>query len=121
MPLGVRSIPGFDQALTTVLFAFNLPPTTSLFAHVLYGVQFSVNNFRTHVQDTVHHDISVFLKLANDISSRRAQVNLPDIFFRFTLDTFGIMAFGADLECLPYVPHPCSLYYLPGSTFAHRT
>lgn len=64
---------------------------------------FSVNNFRSHVQHTVQHELETLIKLADDISARGAKVNLPDIFFRYTLETFGMTAFGAELGGMPYV------------------
>ncbi len=62
---------------------------------------FSVGNFRTHVQKTVQNDLGILRKLLDDASKSGSAVNLPDVFFRFTLDTFGEMAFSADLNCLP--------------------
>jgi len=62
---------------------------------------FSVGNFRTHVQKTVQNDLDILMRLADDAQRKGATVNLPDVFFRFTLDTFATMAFSADLACLP--------------------
>lgn len=62
---------------------------------------FSVGNFRTHVQKTVQNDLDILMRLAADASKSGARINLPDVMFRFTLDTFGEMAFNANLSCLP--------------------
>lgn len=64
---------------------------------------FSVGNFRTHVQHTVHLELDQLHKLIADTSKKRVWINLPDVFFRYTLEAFGVMAFGAELGCLPYV------------------
>lgn len=71
---------------------------------------FSVGNFRTHVQHTVQSELEQLLTLAADTSKNRAWINLPDVFFRFTLEAFGMMAFGAQLGCLPYVSFPRFCY-----------
>ncbi|KDN47759.1 cytochrome P450 [Tilletiaria anomala UBC 951] len=62
---------------------------------------FSVGNFRTHVQKTVQSDLELLMKLAKDAADSGTRLNLPDVMFRFTLDTFGEMAFNANLNCLP--------------------
>lgn len=62
---------------------------------------FSVNNFRTHVQETVVREIHTLDKLLQDASSKKTDVNFPDTMFRFTLNSFALMAFDADMECLP--------------------
>lgn len=62
---------------------------------------FSVGNFRTHVQDTIQHDLSVMRQLLKSAAKTNAQVNLPDLFFRFTLSSFAVMAFSANVGCLP--------------------
>lgn len=62
---------------------------------------FSVGNFRTHVQNTIHRDLAILNKLFRDASSKNTELNLPDLFFRFTLSSFSLMAFSADIKCLP--------------------
>ncbi|EPQ32060.1 uncharacterized protein PFL1_00258 [Pseudozyma flocculosa PF-1] len=62
---------------------------------------FSVGNFRTHVQSTIQRDLATLNSLARDASSKNTQVNLPDLFFRFTLSSFSLMAFSAEIGCLP--------------------
>lgn len=62
---------------------------------------FSVGNFRTHVQNTIQRDLRVLNQLLQDASKKKAEVNLPDLFFRFTLSSFSLMAFSADIKCLP--------------------
>ncbi|MCO5558604.1 hypothetical protein L7F22_012190 [Adiantum nelumboides] len=62
---------------------------------------FSVNNFRTHVQSTVVREIQTLDKLLQDASKKDFHVNFPDAMFRFTLISFALMAFDADIDCLP--------------------
>ena len=37
----------------------------------------------------------------SDCHKTGAQINLPEVFFRFTMSSFSQMAFTADLEVLP--------------------
>ncbi|KAJ1028488.1 hypothetical protein NDA16_001654 [Ustilago loliicola] len=62
---------------------------------------FSVGNFRTHVQNTIQRDLSKLNKLYQEASQKNVEINLPDLFFRFTLSSFSLMAFSADIKCLP--------------------
>lgn len=62
---------------------------------------FSVNNFRSHVQSTVVREIQTLDKLLQDASKKDFHVNFPDAMFRFTLNSFALMAFDADIDCLP--------------------
>lgn len=62
---------------------------------------FSVNNFRTHVQSTVIREVRILDQLLLDASSKNATINFPDTMFRFTLNSFALMAFDADIDCLP--------------------
>ncbi|CDS82304.1 related to Cytochrome P450 [Sporisorium scitamineum] len=62
---------------------------------------FSVGNFRTHVQRTIQRDLDVLNRLFREASERKVEINLPDLFFRFTLSSFSLMAFSADIKCLP--------------------
>ncbi|TKY87270.1 hypothetical protein EX895_003947 [Sporisorium graminicola] len=62
---------------------------------------FSVGNFRTHVQKTIQRDLAVLNQLFRGASDKGVEINLPDLFFRFTLSSFSLMAFSADIQCLP--------------------
>ena len=62
---------------------------------------FSVNNFRTHVQSTVVQEIEILDKLLEDTCRTQTCINFPDVMFRFTLNSFALMAFAADMNCLP--------------------
>lgn len=62
---------------------------------------FSVSNFNTHVQDSVHNDLRKMDKLLQDASTTGGKLALPDLFFRFTLSSFSKMAFNADVGCMP--------------------
>lgn len=65
---------------------------------------FSVANFNSHIQNTVHHDLGKLDKLLGALAANGRRVELQDLFFRFTLDTFTTMAFSADIDCLPTDP-----------------
>ncbi|PWN38466.1 cytochrome P450 [Meira miltonrushii] len=62
---------------------------------------FSVGNFKTYVQETIHKDLDLVNSLCADSVKHNVPVNICDVFFRFTLSTFSTMAFSADLNCLP--------------------
>lgn len=62
---------------------------------------FSVNNFRNHVQSTVVKETQILDNLLQDASTKATMVNFPDTMFRFTLNSFALMAFDADIDCLP--------------------
>ncbi|EST07807.1 Cytochrome P450 [Kalmanozyma brasiliensis GHG001] len=62
---------------------------------------FSVGNFRTHVQSTIQRDLSKLNQLFRDGSAKNTEIDMADLFFRFTLSSFSLMAFSADIECLP--------------------
>ncbi|MCO5585446.1 hypothetical protein L7F22_039379 [Adiantum nelumboides] len=62
---------------------------------------FSVGNFRTCVQQTIDSDLLKMEKLLTNVAKEKVSINLPDLFFRFTLSSFSQLAFSADVECLP--------------------
>jgi hypothetical protein len=62
---------------------------------------FSVNNFREHVQWTVIKEIGTLDVLLQDACKKETKVNFPETMFRFTLNSFALMAFDADIDCLP--------------------
>lgn len=62
---------------------------------------FSVGNFKSYVQDTIHHDLDLLNSLCRDAARSKRELNICDVFFRFTMSTFSTMAFSADLNCLP--------------------
>lgn len=62
---------------------------------------FSVSNFRNHVQETVQEDLTTLSSLMDRLVEKGQQVNLQDIFFRFTLSSFATMAFSTTMGCLP--------------------
>lgn len=87
---------------------------------------FSAGNFRTHVQNTIHHgecsvcvtmkeleltsrtllstDMDTLDTLLAQVSKTGKDIELQDLFFRFTLSSFATMAFSADVKCLPSEP-----------------
>ena len=62
---------------------------------------FSVGNFKTYVQHSIHHDLDILRSLLDNTTEKNSTINLCDVFFRFTMSTFSQMAFSADLKCLP--------------------
>lgn len=63
---------------------------------------FSIGNFKSHVQNVVTHSIQTkFDPLLKDLSAKGSPAGFPDLMFRFTLHSFALMAFNADLQCLP--------------------
>ncbi|EPQ32289.1 uncharacterized protein PFL1_00486 [Pseudozyma flocculosa PF-1] len=72
---------------------------------------FSVYQFRTWVQTVVHHELESAISLLDTLTERAesktggpATIRLPDLFFRYTLNSFGKMAFAKDIECLTADP-----------------
>ncbi|CBQ71941.1 related to Cytochrome P450 [Sporisorium reilianum SRZ2] len=70
---------------------------------------FSVYQFRTWVQTVVHRELDSvvgILDALTDGKSRNdpATLLLPDLFYRYTLSSFGKMAFGCDIDCLSADP-----------------
>lgn len=66
---------------------------------------FSVNRFRNIIQGVVHQELTTVHGLFQDLVSKglngqQATLELPDLFFRYTLSSFGKMAFGTDIGCL---------------------
>ncbi|GAC96213.1 cytochrome P450 [Pseudozyma hubeiensis SY62] len=75
---------------------------------------FSVYQFRTWVQTVVHRELDSVLGILDGLTDGRTSNNpatllLPDLFFRYTLSSFGKMAFGSDIDCLS--PDPSCLQH----------
>lgn len=74
---------------------------------------FSVYQFRTWVQTVVHRELDSVIGILDALTegksrSSPATLELPDLFFRYTLSSFGKMAFGKDIDCLG--PDPSCLH-----------
>lgn len=74
---------------------------------------FSVYQFRTWVQTVVHRELDSVIGILDGLTSGKSRANpatllLPDLFFRYTLSSFGKMAFGSDIDCLS--PDPSCLH-----------
>lgn len=70
---------------------------------------FSVYQFRTWVQVVVHKELDSALSILDQLTDGKTASNpatllLPDLFFRYTLSSFGKMAFGSDIHCLTSDP-----------------
>ncbi|KAK0521227.1 hypothetical protein OC834_006743, partial [Tilletia horrida] len=78
---------------------------------------FSAGQFRNWVQVVVHEELDKIVSLlgasasaSSAASASRAGdkkngiINLPDLFFRYTLNSFSRMAFSADIGCLAHDP-----------------
>ncbi|CDS82158.1 related to Cytochrome P450 [Sporisorium scitamineum] len=73
---------------------------------------FSVYQFRTWVQTVVHRELDSVVGILDGLTDGKSRANpatllLPDLFFRYTLSSFGKMAFGSDIDCLS--PDPSCL------------
>lgn len=64
---------------------------------------FSVSRFRNHVQETVQGDLTTLHTLMERSSKTGQQIDLQDVFFRYTLSSFATMAFSTSIGCLPWV------------------
>ncbi|CAD6898402.1 unnamed protein product [Tilletia controversa] len=76
---------------------------------------FSAGQFRNWVQVVVHEELDKVVSLLNAITkenasaekgekNQKAVIALPELFFRYTLNSFSRMAFGADIGCLTKDP-----------------
>ncbi|KAJ1028605.1 hypothetical protein NDA16_001771 [Ustilago loliicola] len=66
---------------------------------------FSVYQFRSWVQTVVHRELDSVIGVLDGLAEGKSRANpatllLPDLFFRYTLSSFGKMAFGSDIDCL---------------------
>jgi len=67
---------------------------------------FSAGQFKNYVQVVVHEELDKVVSLLNDSTSAKTSASpvivLPELFFRYTLNSFSRMAFGADIGCLTH-------------------
>lgn len=73
---------------------------------------FSVHQFRTWVQTVVRRELDSVVGILDGLTHGRSRAKpatllLPDLFYRYTLSSFGKMAFGSDIDCLS--PDPSCL------------
>ncbi|TPX55746.1 hypothetical protein PhCBS80983_g05075 [Powellomyces hirtus] len=61
---------------------------------------FTVKNFKDFVGRVFREEAEVLLHSLDAIAEKGDVIDLQDIFFRFTLDSFGKIGFNADLNCL---------------------
>ncbi|CAD6913656.1 unnamed protein product [Tilletia controversa] len=67
---------------------------------------FSAAQFRNWVQVVVHQELDSVVSLLNNLTLRgnEAVITLPELFFRYTLNSFSRMAFSSDIGCLTKDP-----------------
>ncbi|KAE8227160.1 hypothetical protein CF319_g351 [Tilletia indica] len=75
---------------------------------------FSAGQFRNWVQVVVHDELDKVVSLLNAVTSTdrssssakntQGVITLPELFFRYTLNSFSRMAFGTDIGCLTKDP-----------------
>ncbi|KAE8227149.1 hypothetical protein CF319_g349 [Tilletia indica] len=76
---------------------------------------FSAGQFRNWVQVVVHDELDKVVSLLNEVTSNKGTsspagnnsqgvITLPELFFRYTLNSFSRMAFGTDIGCLTKDP-----------------
>ncbi|KAE8254855.1 hypothetical protein A4X13_0g3257 [Tilletia indica] len=69
---------------------------------------FSAGQFRNWVQVVVHEELDKVISILNGVTSKEhasdkkshGVINMPELFFRYTLNSFSRMAFGTDIGCL---------------------
>lgn len=98
---------------------------------------FSANQFNKWVRQVVHNELNIIDSLLDTVASRNqfaikglrstagphagngqgSMINMPELFFRYTLSSFAKMAFAADLGCLTedpaslQKPHPFAVSF----------
>lgn len=65
---------------------------------------FTVGAFRSHITTVLHEELAVLKELLGNLADRGEAFDFQDIAFRFTLASFGRMAFSQDFDCLPRDP-----------------
>ncbi|KAI8833183.1 cytochrome P450 [Chytridium lagenaria] len=61
---------------------------------------FNVKNFKEYVGVVFAEEMTLFNQRLEGNAARGEKINLSDLFFRFTLDGFCRIGFGADLGCM---------------------
>ncbi|KAK0552250.1 hypothetical protein OC844_006453 [Tilletia horrida] len=76
---------------------------------------FSAGQFRNWVQVVVHDELDKIYSVLDAVSAQSAEgrksgiktagvISLPELFFRYTLNSFSRMAFSSDIGCLTHDP-----------------
>lgn len=72
--------------------------TRKLASHI-----FSAGQFKSWIQYTLHGELDNVLSILDQATSSKNgknQLEMPELFFRYTLSSFSKMAFSKDVECL---------------------
>lgn len=67
---------------------------------------FNIRNFKDNMSVVFSNHIRTFMSILNARAKDQAEFDLSDLFFRFTLDSIGEIAFGMDLHALQEVLQP---------------
>ncbi|KAL1922427.1 uncharacterized protein VTP21DRAFT_9966 [Calcarisporiella thermophila] len=74
---------------------------------------FNVKNFRELTTGIFREESKLVVKVLEQYAESGQEFNLSDVFFRFTLDTFGKLSFGTSFNCLerPQDPIPFAVAF----------
>ncbi|CAJ0846929.1 5856_t:CDS:10 [Entrophospora sp. SA101] len=67
---------------------------------------FIAKNFREIFCKVFEQETKTVLNILNDTANKDDTIDLQDLFFRFTLNTFGKISFGIDMKCLEQLSDP---------------
>ncbi|KAL1923490.1 uncharacterized protein VTP21DRAFT_8470 [Calcarisporiella thermophila] len=74
---------------------------------------FNVKVFRELVTGVFREESAEVAAILDKVADTGEDINLSDLFFRFTLDTFGLLSFGTSFQCLerPHDPVPFAVAF----------
>ncbi|KAI8086171.1 cytochrome P450 [Halteromyces radiatus] len=81
---------------------------------------FNVKNFRDHFTDVFVNEMEIMCDMFNRATETNEVVDLHDMMFRFTLDSFVLLGFGVDIKSLTHgekVPFAASFDILQQGAF----
>ncbi|CAJ0911764.1 14698_t:CDS:10, partial [Entrophospora sp. SA101] len=67
---------------------------------------FTTKNFREIFCKVFEQETKTALNILNDAANKDDTIDLQDLFYRFTLNTFGKISFGIDMKCLEQLSKP---------------
>nr|CAG8518869.1 4089_t:CDS:2 [Entrophospora candida] len=85
---------------------FNSNGETWKFYRKITNNLFIAKNFREIFCNVFEQETKTVLNILNDTANKDDTIDLQDLFFRFTLDTFGKISFGIDMKCLEQLDDP---------------
>ncbi|CAJ0650248.1 3586_t:CDS:10, partial [Entrophospora sp. SA101] len=85
---------------------FNSNSETWKFYRKITNNLFIAKNFREIFCKVFEQETKTVLNILNDTANKDDTIDLQDLFFRFTLNTFGKISFGIDMKCLEQLSDP---------------